>query len=96
MSAPAHTHRFLYFTPSGRPVCEDCGFEQEPSIALDDAAIADMTEDAINAIALIVQTKIGQTDGGIGGVFFSEDEQRGAVEAIIRAYLKVEEAAGAA
>ena len=60
-------------------------------IALDDSAIADLTEDAINAIALIVQKRLGITDGGPASMFYSDKEERGRVEDCVRAYLAFEE-----
>jgi hypothetical protein len=53
----------------------------------DSKAIA---EDALNAICLDVQKRIGQTDGGLASVFFSGDEHRGALEDMIRAYILAE------
>lgn len=62
------------------------------AIALDDEAIDEMTFDAINALALIVQKKIGQTDGGIAGLHFLKGEPAyDAVREIIVDYLRVEE-----
>lgn len=60
------------------------------SLLADEAAIKDLTEDAINAIALMAQKRIGQHDGGIAGNHFSDDERRAEVELVIRAYLQHE------
>jgi len=61
-------------------------------IAISDEAVDDMTFDAINAVALIVQKRIGQTDGGIAGVHFMKGEPAyDAMREIVSNYLAVEE-----
>lgn len=60
------------------------------ALLADDKALDDLTEDAINAIALLVQNKIGQTDGGIAGIHFSDDFMREKVKVTIVDYLHTE------
>lgn len=62
------------------------------SIAISDADISEMTEEAVNAIALIVQKAVGQTDGGLAGQHFGEHGgPREAIREIIVEYLRIEE-----
>jgi len=48
-----------------------------------------VVEDAVNALALIVQDRIGVTDGGVAGQYFSGDE-RDDVRALLQAYADCE------
>lgn len=52
--------------------------------------VAELTEDAINAIALIVQNALGITDGGPASMFYSDAEQRMAVRDCVQAYIDFE------
>jgi hypothetical protein len=64
-------------------------------IATSDAQIDEMTEAAINAIARIVQSHVGQQHGDVAGIHFSDNHVRGAVRAIVSDYLAAEERAAA-
>ena len=48
--------------------------------------IDDMAEDALNALALSVQTALGITDGGFASMYFSDEE----VKDLIKHYIKAE------
>ncbi len=45
-----HEHRFLTVTPSGRPVCEDCGFEDDGDELTEnrDLALVESIDDEID------------------------------------------------
>lgn len=49
-----------------------------------------LLDDAINAVALLVQDKIGQTDGGVAGLYFADIETRDQLQNIIAMYLQHE------
>jgi hypothetical protein len=49
-----------------------------------------LVDDVIDAIALTVQKAIGQTDGGVAGVYWSDPELREEVRAVVVGYLKTE------
>lgn len=62
------------------------------SLLADAAAMKDLTDDVINALALLVQQRIGQEDGGIAGIHFSDSDKREEVESLLRSYLETEAA----
>jgi len=63
----------------------------EPAIAeTDDQVIDRLTEDAINALALIVQKELKEEDGGVAGIYYSDDEQRQAVRSLIAGHFNLE------
>ena len=47
-----------------------------------------LAEDALNAACRLIQDRIGQTDGGLAGMFFSGDEVQAKLCAYIRAELQ--------
>lgn len=62
-----------------------------PPLADDRFTMTDeVVEDAINAMCLIVQERIGSTDGGIASLYFSGDEERQDVKEILQAYADCE------
>lgn len=60
------------------------------ALLLDTGAMGALLDDAINAIAKLVQDKIGQTDGGVAGLYFSDVEPRDDLQNIIAMYLQHE------
>jgi len=52
--------------------------------------IDDATQAALNAGCLAIQNAIGQTDGGVAGVVFSDDEFEQLLKTKFRAYLETE------
>jgi hypothetical protein len=51
-----------------------------------DEEIEALAEEALNAAALITQDRLGVTDGGFAGIFFSD----GKVERIFQTYIRSE------
>jgi hypothetical protein len=62
------------------------------AILKNDRKFLDLLEDVKHAFALTVQNAIGQTDGGIAGVHFSDDDNSARLALALRQYLKDEAA----
>lgn len=60
------------------------------ALLADKDAMALLVQDGIDAIAKLVQDKIGQTDGGMASIYFSDAEPRDELENIIAMYLQHE------
>jgi hypothetical protein len=56
----------------------------------DPRALSDLLFDCVNAFALVVQNKIGVTDGGVAGIFFSGGEVDEELRAVLVRYLETE------
>lgn len=46
--------------------------------------IEDLAEEALNAACVVMQNRIGQTDGGTAALFFSDDEVKNAFMEYVR------------
>lgn len=51
---------------------------------MDENKIDDLAEEALNAACLLIQDSIGQTDGGVAGMFFSDNEVKEKFKEYIR------------
>jgi hypothetical protein len=51
--------------------------------------ITDIAEHALNAAVLHIQDHLGQTDGGVAGIYFSGDKEHLIIE-ILRSYITTE------
>lgn len=54
-------------------------------LKLDDSDVEDLAEDALNIACLMIQNRIGQGDGGLAGIVFSDDEVKNKFAEYIRA-----------
>lgn len=88
-SGPSYVHAIFSDATLAKWERDGCGDPAEAAKAVlaDEKVLDDLTEDVINAIALTVQNKIGQTDGGIASLFFADDETRAEVKNLIGMYL---------
>jgi hypothetical protein len=48
-----------------------------------------MAENALNAAILSIQDELGQTDGGVAGIYFSGDREDAALS-ILKSYIRTE------
>ena len=51
--------------------------------------IADIADHAFNAAILHIQDHLGQTDGGVAGIYFSGDREKIVLD-ILKSYIKTE------
>jgi hypothetical protein len=67
------------------------GFWMTPHIkcpVATDQEIKTLANDALDAACNVIQEKLGQTDGGLAGIFFSDDDVAGKLADYIRAELE--------
>jgi hypothetical protein len=91
-SGPSYVHALFSDATLAKWERDGCNDPADAAKAVlaDEKALDDLTEDVINAFALTVQNKIGQTDGGVASIYFSDSEVRDEIKNLLAIYLRHE------